>query len=204
MLKMKRKTPELDIAISEEEEDIALPTIEEEPKKEVTFQGKVIDVEAEEGEKKKEEKPKLEDQALEPERELTFEDMIAKKGLNKEKVKEYVETVAKTLHCSVDYVKKKAVNKMAGFEKKFNEWEAKNKPATPSLKPKKAKLEKKAQPAQWLIELEEQLSNYDHELVNEVLKKKGYNSIYDIPNEEEATEIYLTIDTKAKELEELF
>ena len=52
--------------------------------------------------------------------------------------------------------------------------------------------------------MEEQLSNYDRELVNEVLKEKGYNNIYDIPNEEEATEIYLTIDTKAKELEESF
>jgi len=36
------------------------------------------------------------------------------------------------------------------------------------------------------------------------LKEKGYNSIYDIPDEAEATEIYLMIDTKAKELEELF
>jgi len=206
MLKMKPKTPELELAISEEEEDIGLPNIEEEPKKEeVTFQGKVIDVEAKEGKEKKEEKPKLENQAPKPERELSFDDMIIERGLDKERAEEYIETVAKTLHCSVDYVKKKAINKMDGFEKKFKEWEAKNKPATSPPKPKKAKPEKKAQPpAQWLVELEEQLSNYDRELVNEVLKEKGYNSIYDIPNEEEATEIYLTIDTKAKELEELF
>ena len=86
---------------------------------------------------------------------------------------------------------------------KFKEWEAKNKPATSPPKPKKAKPEKKAQP-QWIVEFIEQLSNYDSKLVDEVLKEKGYESVYDIPNEEEATEIYLTIDTKAKELEELF
>lgn len=213
MLKMKPKTPELELAISEEEEDFGLPNIEEEPKEEMTFQGKIIDVKAEEGKEKKEEKPKqIGDQAPEPQRELSFEDMIAEKGLDKERVEKYIETVAKTLHCSVDYVKKKAVNKMDGFEKKFKEWEAKNKPATPSPRPKRSKpelksktQEKKAQPpAQWLVELEEQLSNYDRELVNEVLKEKGYNSIYDIADEAEATEIYLMIDTKAKELEELF
>jgi len=206
MLKMKRKTPELDIAISEEEEDIILPTIEEEPEKEVTFQGKVIDVENAEAEKeKKEEKPKqLKDQAHEPEKVISFEDMIAERKLDKERVEKYIETVAKTLYCSVDYVKKKAVNKMDGFEKKFKEWEAKNKPATSTPKPKKTKPEKKVQPAQWLVELEEQLSNYDRELVNEVLKEKGYQTIYDIADEAEATEIYLMIDTKAKELEELF
>ena len=198
MLKMKRKTPELDIAISEEEEDIILPTIEEKPEKEVTFQGKVIDVE-------KNEKPKqIEDQAPEPERVISFDDVIAKKKLDKERVEEYIETVAKNVNCSVEYVKEKAVKKMDRFVEKFKEWEAKNKPATPTLNTKKAKAEKKVQPAQWLVELEEQLSNYDRKLVNEVLKEKGYNSIYDIPDEAEATEIYLMIDTKAKELEELF
>jgi len=207
MLKMKRKTPELELAISEEEEDFGLPNIEEEPKKEeVTFQGKVIDVEAEEGkEKKKEEKPKqIEDQAPAPERVISFDDMIAEKGLDKERVEEYIETVAKSVNCSVDYVKEKAIKKMDSFVEKFKEWETKNKPATPTPKPKKTKPEKKAQPAQWLIEFIDQLSNYDSKLVDEVLKEKGYESVYDIPNEEEATEIYLTIDTKAKELEELF
>jgi len=206
MLKMKPKTPELELAISEEEEDFGLPNIEEEPEKEVTFQGKVIDVENADAEKKeKEEKSKqIEDQAPEPQRELSFEDIITEMDLNKERVEEYIETVAKGVNCSVDYVKEKAVKKMDRFVEKFKEWEAKNKPATPAPKPKKAKPEKKAQPAQWLVELEEQLSNYDRELVNEVLKEKGYNSIYDIPNEETATEVYLTIDTKAKELEELF
>jgi len=130
--------------------------------------------------------------------------MIVEKGLDKEKVEKYVEMVAKNVHCSVTYVKEKAKEKMDGFVEKFKEWEAKNKPATPTLNTKKAKAEKKVQPAQWLVELEEQLSNYDHKLVNEVLKEKGYNSIYDIPDEAEATEIYLMIDTKAKELEELF
>ena len=205
MLKMKPKTPELELAISEEEEDFGLPNIEEEPKKEeVTFQGKVIDVEAKEGKEKKEEKPKLENQAPKPERELTFEDIIAEKGLDKEKVEEYDKVIANHVNCSVEYVKKKSMENMDRFEVKFKQWEAKNKPATPSPKPKKTKPEKKAQPAQWLVELEEQLSNYDRELVNEVLKEKGYNSIYDIADEAEATEIYLMIDTKAKELEELF
>jgi len=204
MLKMKPKTPELELAISEEEEDFGLPNIEEEPKEEMTFQGKVIDVEAKEGKEKKEEKPKLENQAPKPERELTFEDIIAEKGLDKQKVEEYVKVIANHVNCSVEYVKKKSMENMDRFEVKFKQWEAKNKPATPTPKPKKAKPEKKAQLPQWLVELEEQLSNYDPELVNEVLKEKGYNSIYDIPNEETATEIYLTIDTKAKELEELF
>jgi len=207
MLKMKPKTPELELAISEEEEDFELPNVEEEPEKEVTFQAKVIDVENIETKKekeKKEEKPKqIEDQAPEPQRELSFEDMIIERGLDRERVEEYVRKVADNIHCSITYVKEKAKQKMDNFVKKFKQWEAKNKPATPSPKPK-AKPEKKAQPAQWLIELEEQLSNYDHELVNEVLKEKGYNSIYDIPNEETATEVYLIIDTKAKELEKLF
>jgi len=205
MLKMKPKTPELELAISEEEEDFGLPSVEGEPEKEVTFQGKVIDVKTEEGKEKKEEKPKqIEDQAHESERELSFEDIIAGKGLDKEKVEEYVKVIAKHVNCSVEYVKKKATKKIDKFIGNFKEWEAKNKPATPTPKPKKAKPEKKAQPAQWLVELEEQLSNYDRELVNEVLKEKGYSNIYDIPNEETATEVYLTIDTKAKELEELF
>ncbi|MHA1396154.1 MAG: recombinase RecT [Candidatus Heimdallarchaeaceae archaeon] len=208
MLKMKRKTPELDIAISEEEEDIVLSTIEEEPKKEeVTFQGKVIDIkDMEAGKEKKDDKPKqIEDQAPEPERIIFFDDVIAKKKLDKERVEEYIETVAKSVNCSMEYVKEKATKKIDRFVEKFKEWEAKNKPATSPPKPKKAKPEKKAQPpAQWLVELEEQLSNYDRELVNEVLKEKGYNSIYDISDEAEATEIYLMIDTKAKELEELF
>lgn len=205
MLKMKPKTPELELAISEEEEDFGLASVEEEPKKEeMTFQGKVIDVEAKEGKEKKEEKPKLENQAPKPERELTFEDIIAEKGLDKERVEEYVKVIARHVNCSVEYVKKKAIKKIDRFIGNFKEWEAKNKPATPTPKPKKTKPEKKTQPAQWLIELEEQLSNYDRELVNEVLKEKGYNSIYDIADEAEATEIYLMIDTKAKELEELF
>ena len=205
MLKMKPKTPELELAISEEGEDIALPSVEEEPKEEMTFQGKVIDVKAEEGKEKKDEKPKqIEDQAPEPQRELTFEDIIAEKKLDKEQVEEYVKVIARHVNCSVEYVKKKAIKKIDRFIGNFKEWETKNKPATPTSKPKKAKPEKKAQPTQWLVELEEQLSNYDRELVNEVLKEKGYNSIYDISDEAEATEIYLMIDTKAKELEELF
>ncbi|OQX53961.1 MAG: hypothetical protein B5M53_06315 [Candidatus Cloacimonas sp. 4484_209] len=202
MLKMKPETPELELAISEEEEDFGLPSVEEEPEtEEKIFQGKVIDVEAKE---KKEEKPKLENQVHEPERELSFEDVITEMGLDKQRVQEYIETVAKSVNCSVDYVKEKAFKKMDSFVEKFKEWEAKNKPTTPSPKPKKAKSEKKAQPAQWLVELEEQLSNYDRELVNEVLKEKGYNSIHDIPSEEIATEIYFIIDTRAKELEKLF
>ena len=109
-----------------------------------------------------------------------------------------------TVNCSVEYVKKKAIKKIDRFIGNFKEWEAKNKPITSPPKPKKTKPEKKAQPpAQWLVELEEQLSNYDHELVNEVLKEKGYNSIYDIPNEEEATGVYLSIDARAKIEEEL-
>ena len=164
----------------------------------------MIDVEATENKEKKEEKPKIENQAPAPERELSFDDIITEMDLDKKKVEEYIETVAKSVNCSVDYVKEKAFKKMDSFVEKFKQWEAKNKPTTPSPKPKKAKPEKKAQPAQWLVELEEQLSNYDPELVNEVLKENGYNSIYDIPNEETATEIYLTIDTKAKELKELF
>jgi len=205
MLKMKPKTPELELAISEEEEDFGLPSVEEEPKEEVTFQGKIIDVKTEEGKEKKDEKPKqIEDQAPEPQRELTFEDIIAEKKLDKEKVEEYVKVIARHVNCSVEYVKKKAIKKIDRFIGNFKEWEAKNKPTTSPPKPKKAKPEKEAQPAQWLIELEEQLSNYDRELVNEVLKEKGYNSIYDISDEAEATEIYLMIDTKAKELEELF
>ena len=204
MLKMKPKTPELELAISEEEEDFGLLNIEEEPKEEMTFQGKVIDVEAEEGkEKKKEEKPKLEGQVLKPEPELTFDDMIAERGLDKERVEEYVETIAKCVKCSVEYVKKKSMENMDRFEAKFKQWEAKNKPTTSPPKPKKAKPEKKAQPAQWLVEFIDQLSNYDPKLVNKVLKEKGYESIYDIPNEEEATGVYLSIDAKAKVEEEL-
>jgi len=205
MLKMKPKTPELELAISEEEEDFGLPSVEEEPKEEMTFPGKVIDVENTEAKKeKKEEKPKLENQAHEPQRELSFDDMIIERGLDKERVEEYVRKVADNVHCSITYVKEKAKQKMDNFVKKFKQWEAKNKPTTSPPKPKKAKPEKKAQPAQWLVELEEQLSNYDRELVNEVLKEKGYNSIHDIPSEEIATEIYFIIDTRAKELEKLF
>jgi len=203
MLKMKPKTPELELAISEEEEDFGLPSVEEEPKKEETiFQGKVIDkvieVEAKEEKEKKEEPKQIKDQAPEPKRELSFDDIITEMDLDKKKVEEYIETVAKSVNCSVDYVKEKAFKKMDSFVEKFKQWEAKNKPATSTPKPKKA------QPAQWLIELEEQLSNYDRELVNEVLKEKGYNSIYDIPNEEIGMEIYFIIDSRVKELEKLF
>jgi len=207
MLKMKPKTPELELAISEEEEDFGLPSVEEEPEtEEKVFQGKVIKVIDVEAKEKKEEKPKqIKDQTPAPERELSFDDIITEMDLDKKRVEEYIETVAKSVNCSVDYVKEKAFKKMDSFIEKFKQWEAKNKPATSPPKPKKAKPEKKAQPpAQWLIELEEQLSNYDPELVNEVLKEKGYKSIHDIPSEEIATEIYFAIDAKAKELEELF